>query len=206
VRVVIEHAIDLQQDKPARAIQVTQNFREMVEQHSRRSSPTLARALQGVFAKLHCLSMWAHLVAGEPGDAELDVEKALRLAPDDALPWTSKAELMYALKKPEEVSAAMHRAARLIQSEHDKFLMATARHLMGDYEVAKEWADRIDIAKFRDEAYRPDRAERVLARLQIELREEIELKIARTPEELTKGQVSDLFKRLLTGSVSGRPS
>jgi tetratricopeptide (TPR) repeat protein len=146
--------------------------------------------------------MWAHLIHKDVGNAQLALEQALNSAPQDTLPWVSKAELMFALQRSDEVQPAMEKAEACIRYEHDRFLMGTTYHMLGDYDRALAWMGKIDIETFKGESYRPDRAERILSRLKAEIEEEQAMGILRTAADLESGELADLIKHTLNTSVA----
>lgn len=208
IRVVIEHAVDIQQQIPAQTVRIAREFIAMVDDYSRRSVTDLSSALASVFARLHCLAMWAHLISGDPGAAEIALDHAMKAAPQETLPWLSKAELLFALDRHDEVGPALYRAEAYVRSQHDRYLMGATHHILGNYDEALEWIKKVDVEKFKAESYRPDRSERILSRLKSEIEEEKEMGSGRTPKELESGELADLIKRMLSGGeqVSERPS
>ena len=199
---VIEHAVDIQQVNPTQTVKIAHDFIKMIQDYSQRSSLDLASHMGLVFAQLHSLAMWAHLVNGDPGYAELDLEQAQKAAPKDTLPWLSRAGLMFALQRSEEIEPALKKAESLVSLEHDRFLMAATYHLLGGYDRALDWLDKINIEKFKAEVYRSERAESILRRLKTEIEDEKEMGIQRTPEDLRSGEVAEAQKRTLSGDAS----
>jgi tetratricopeptide (TPR) repeat protein len=200
VHLVVEHAMDTQYTMPDKTVRITQDFIAMVTDYSRKSRD-LASQMGSVFAQLHSLAMWAHLVKGDSGAAQLALEQAVKIAPQDTLPWMSKAELMFTLRRQDEIEPALAKAESFVRDEHDRFLMGATYHMLGDYDRALGWVEKVNKEKFKAEAYRPDRAERVLQRLEEEIKEEKELGVERTPESLQSEDGADWLKRMLGGGA-----
>ncbi len=201
VCMVIEHAVDIQEVQPRKTVQIAKEFRKMIEDYSQRSSRDIASQMRSVFAQLHALAMWAHWFNDETGEAQLELEKAIEVDREDTRPWLSKAGLMFVLKKQGEVEPALNKAHSLVRCQYDHYLMCATYHLLGNYDSALEWYAKINIEKFKDEVYRPDRAEAILRRLKADIEQEKEEYNSRTPEDIASGDNAEALKRTFGGGA-----
>lgn len=201
VRIVIEHAFDVQEKYPLRTVDIVQDFIKLVVDFDEKSRINLTSQMGVVLAQLRSLEMWSYLRTGDFGKAELALDKAIRAAPEDTLPWTSKAEFSWASNRPEnDTIVALERAESLVRDQCDRYRMAATHYLLGKLDKAMISVDKIDIEKLKAEAYRPDRAEAIVIRLRTEIEDRLASGITQSPEELRVAGDSDhILKSKLSG-------
>jgi len=189
VRLVIEHAIDMQKLDPDKTVQITRDFIAMIERR-----PDLKESLRYVFTQLHCLTMWTHVFKKDPGAAQNALDNAMRSTPDQTLPWACKAAFMHQMGRFDDVAPALEVAATKRKSEHDKYQLAITYQLIEDCRTALTWLNQIDPKEFREESLRPEWALPILDRTRTDIEDGIANPQAR---DLANGDYNDPIKKML---------
>jgi tetratricopeptide (TPR) repeat protein len=201
-RIVVEHAFDIALHNPDHTVQIVRDFIAMVATYSRSSALDLVSNMSPAFTRLRSAEMWAQYFADNTPAAEIALERAIQAAPESTLAWTSKAELMALLDRPEDSAAGLARAENYVTTQYDRVLLAGTLYMLGDLDGAASSLDQVNVEDLKSEAVRADRAESILQRLRSDIDEDRASGRRANPSDLSFNELVGQIKRKLSASRS----
>lgn len=194
---VVEHVADLQGRDPIRSKRVAQEFLQLLRREARKVELDLETVFAYVVVQLRILIMWACHAVDDQAGADDALREAKRFGQNRTLPHVAQAQLQFARGQTGGVEAPLEMARAAVANEYDKYLMAQAYYALGQFSETLEWAENVDLDKFRDQVYRPDRSIAAFRRFLAEVRELVESSDDLAWEELSPNTIQLIIRRLL---------